>query len=277
MCCSIYCCPLCQSLLHSEEKQWRCEQGHCFDVARQGYVNLLPVQHKKSKEPGDSKEMVEARYQFLSTGVYTPIAQALWRALESWLPEGNVRILDAGCGEGYYLDALSKQLDRKQSDLIGLDIAKPAIHKAAVQYKQAQWIVGTNRHLPLVDACLDAVVCMFGFASFDVFARVLKPGGVVIMVDPAEQHLIELRHLIYPEIKEKAAPDSAAWETAGLVLASENTLSYEHLALSKEQLQNLILMTPHFFRAPQGAREKVAQLGSLDVTVSASIRVLQKV
>ncbi len=262
--------------MQTGKNQWGCEQGHCFDVARQGYVNLLPVQHKKSKQPGDSKAMVEARHQFLSTGVYAPIAQAVWQALQPWLPEDNVQVLDAGCGEGYYLDALSKQLAGRTSVLVGLDIAKPAIHKAAVLYKQAQWIVGSNRHLPLVDACLDAVVCMFGFASFDVFARVLKPGGVVIMVDPAERHLIELRQLIYPDIKEKPVVDVSTWEQHGLSSVSESFVCYEHKGLSSEQLQNLSLMTPHFFRAPPGAREKISQLASLDITINTSIRVLQK-
>jgi len=272
----IYRCPLCQSLLQTQDKYWRCEQGHCFDVARQGYVNLLPVQQKKSKQPGDSKEMVEARYQFLSSGVYQPIADAVWQALLTWIPDECAGILDAGCGEGYYLNALNNQLIDNNPVLVGLDIAKPAVHKAAVLYKQPQWIVGSNRGLPLIDACLDAVICMFGFPCFDEFARVLKPAGVVVMVDPAEQHLIELRRLIYPDIKQKPAVDPSVWEKAGLVSITDTVLKYQQPGLSKQQLHNLMLMTPHFFRAPQGAREKIEQLDTLDVTVNACIRVLQK-
>ncbi|TPW10331.1 MAG: methylase, partial [Halothiobacillaceae bacterium] len=155
-------------------------------------------------------------------------------------------------------------------------IAKPAIHKAAVTYKRIQWIVASNRHLPLQPNSLDAILCLFGFACFDVFAHALKPGGVVLMIDPDKDHLLELRQVVYPMIKEKTAPTPPPWAAAGLIQRDETRLTYRPATLDQQQLHNLILMTPHVFRAPAEGKERLAQLPALDITVAVTLRVLQK-
>src|SRR5690554_7386318 len=100
-------CPLDGDPLYRSDGTWRCAAGHSFDIARQGYVNLLPVQQKRSRNPGDSKEMVAARTQFLNTGIYEPIAQKVTELVRPLLQQDRpLRLLDAGCGEGYYLDYL---------------------------------------------------------------------------------------------------------------------------------------------------------------------------
>ncbi len=174
------CCPLCGQAFVELDKPLRCPEGHSFDVARQGYVNLLPVQHKKSKAPGDSKEMVDARQCFLDSGVYLPIAQMLLRTVDSLLPNGDVTLLDAGCGEGYYLNYLAAHLNNESASLIGVDISKPAIVAAARRNKAITWIVGSNKQLPVVPASLDVIICMFGYPMYEAFAKVLKPGGKVL-------------------------------------------------------------------------------------------------
>ena len=98
-------CPVCGAALEPQGAAWRCVQGHCFDVARQGYVNLLTVTQKHSRHPGDTREMVAARRAFLDAGWYAPIAGALADLVRRFCPEA-ASVLDAGCGEGYYLSQL---------------------------------------------------------------------------------------------------------------------------------------------------------------------------
>src|SRR5690606_17390998 len=141
------CCPLDGQLLTLQERSWRCPAGHCFDVAGQGYVNLLPVQNKRSRDPGDSKEMVAARRRYLESGVYAPIAAGVARLLMDGL-EGQApyACLDAGCGEGYYLRRLQERDERGELALIGLDISKWAVMAGARSSPGMRWLVGSNAH-----------------------------------------------------------------------------------------------------------------------------------
>ena len=175
-------CPLDGEVLLLNERQLICKNGHSFDVARQGYVNLLPVQQKRSKDPGDSKEMVLARSQFLNTGVYAPIANQLAETINDLIREAGegdvISLLDAGCGEGYYTDLVYQYLQTQNPDktfsVMGLDISKPAIHEAAKRNKQIAWIVGTNRQPPFLKNSVDIILCVFGFQSFDGFIKILN-------------------------------------------------------------------------------------------------------
>ena len=139
-------CPLDGKPLQRVAATWRCANGHAFDVASQGYANLLPVQHKRSRDPGDSKEMVAARRRFLNSGAYQPIAEAVSRAVLAGLP-ATACCLDAGCGEGYYLRQLSAAADEpaKGWAIVGVDISKWAVLAAAKQDRRPAWLVGKQR------------------------------------------------------------------------------------------------------------------------------------
>ena len=172
-------CPLDGAPLQRQGGSLRCADGHCFDLAAQGYVNLLPVQNKRSLDPGDSKEMVAARRRFLEAGHYQPIADAVAQAvLAGAVPGRTLTCLDAGCGEGYYLRQLAAAAaaEARPLALAGLDISKWAVQAAAKRdlhdaRSQAgasaapctTWIVGSNAGLPVLPATLDRVLCMFGF------------------------------------------------------------------------------------------------------------------
>ncbi len=196
-------CPLDGTPLHCTGSAWTCAAGHSFDIASQGYTNLLPVQHKRSRDPGDSKEMVAARRRFLTAGFYQPIAAAMSRAVLAGLPaDATVSCLDAGCGEGYYLRQLAAAAgDGQTLALLGLDISKWAVLSAAKQDRRPSWVVGSNANLPVLSGTLDRVLCMFGFPVYAEFARVLKPGGLLVQVDAGPDHLRELREIIYPSLK----------------------------------------------------------------------------
>ena len=150
-------CPVCGQRLTREPTRWVCPDKHSFDIARQGYVNLLPVQQKHSLHPGDTRPQVLARRAFLDGGYYAPIAEALTQAADQFGAAGPV--LDIGCGEGYYSACLARHLS---AELVGMDISKEAVRCAASRYKNALWFCGTASHLPIPDSstiCTDTSRC----------------------------------------------------------------------------------------------------------------------
>ena len=185
------------------------------------------------------------------------------------------RSLDAGCGEGYYLRQLAAAAEAagKTPALLGLDISKWAVLAAAkAQRGTATWVVGSNANLPVLPATLDRVLCLFGFPVYPEFARVLKPGGMLIMIDAGPDHLRELREIIYPTLKTPAAPNDQA--PPGFTLQHREALSCRIELDSQEQIADLLVMTPHFYRASPAGREKAAQLGRLALTVDVRLQVL---
>ena len=275
-------CPIDGERLALEEKQLRCVNGHSFDLARQGYVNLLPVQHKRSKHPGDSKEMVVARQRFLDTGVYAPVADLLSATLHTTIASiDQPSCLDAGCGEGYYLaHALNYIRTKKAGDalnLIGLDISKEAVIAAAKRNKEISWVVGTNRQPPLLPASVDIILCVFGFHSFQGFNKVLPLGGKLVLVEPGPDHLRELRQVTYAQLNKTELSKLDDAFAMGFKQVDEQELRFTTPALSNETLKDLLLMTPHFFRATQQGREAAAKLDNVSLTVDMVFRSLEKI
>lgn len=260
-------CPLDGGPLRRDGASWRCAAGHSFDIASQGYTHLLPVQQKRSRDPGDSKEMVAARRRFLNAGHYQPIAAAVSRAALADLPPGaTAACLDAGCGEGYYLRRLAAASDEARSlALLGLDISKWAVLSAARQDTRPNWVVGSNANLPVQSGTLDRVLCMFGFPVYAEFARVLKPQGQLLQVDAGPHHLRELREIIYPALKTER--NAAPRAPAGFAELSEESVRYSLELGGTEQITDLLAMTPHLYRATAERRATAAALTALTVTV----------
>ena len=264
-------CPLDGAPLLQRGATWCCAAGHSFDIASQGYANLLPVQKKRSLDPGDSKEMVAARRRFLNAGFYQPIAAAVNQAAWAGLPRtGPFSCLDAGCGEGYYMRQLAAATGPGQTlALLGLDISKWAVLAAAKQDKQPNWVVGSNANLPVLSGTLDGVLCMFGFPVYAEFARVLKADGRLLQVDAGPDHLRELREIIYPTLKPERPADFSA--PAGFVSQSVETVRFSVSLNGAEQIADLLAMTPHLYRASAEGRAKAAALMAL--TVTADVRI----
>ena len=258
-------CPLDGNNLLCDGASWRCAAGHSFDIARQGYTHLLPVQNKRSRDPGDSKGMVAARQRFLNAGFYQPIAAAVNQAALENLPS-NASCLDAGCGEGYYLRQLAAaSSDGSSLALLGLDISKWAILSAAKQYQQSNWVVASNANLPVQTNSLDRVLCIFGFPVYSEFVRVLKPGGEVVQVDAGPDHLRELREIIYSSLKAETVTGAPIPE--GFTQLTNQTIRYPIKLTNAKQVSDLLAMTPHFYRASSEGREKALALTELAVTV----------
>lgn len=260
-------CPLDAMPLVLEDGSLICDNGHRYDIGKQGYANLLSVQHKRSLNPGDSKDMVSARQSFLSAGFYEPIATSVMHSV-SQAAKSPVTVLDAGCGEGYYLHYLTEH-HRDPLNIIGFDISKWAVQRAARRC-HGTWMVASNKNIPLADSSVDVVLDMFGFPDYASFGRILAPGGRLIRVTPAPQHLIELRRLIYPQVHQMANADTYP--------SSLHTLSSEQLAfnveLEPQSLKNLLLMTPHMFKTSMQGLSNLERIDHLTVTVDVVIDTL---
>ena len=272
-------CPLDGAFLRSTGATWRCPAGHSFDIAAQGYTNLLPVQNKRSRDPGDSKEMVLARRRFLGSGAYRPIAAAVNQAALADLPPARtISCLDAGCGEGYYLrqlaDSAAKEDNPQALALLGLDISKWAVLAAAKQDKRSGWVVGSNANLPVRPSTLDRVLCMFGFPVYAEFSRVLREGGELLQVDAGADHLRELREIIYPALKEERAAATTVPE--GFTLKSSASVRYPPDLIGQAQIADLLAMSPHLYRASANGRAKAAALTAITVTVDVRLSRFQR-
>lgn len=264
-------CPLDGNPLARIKNSWCCEAGHSYDIAREGYVHLLPVQNKRSKDPGDSKDMVAARRRFLSAEHYAPIAEALNQQVFENLPGHEVlQCLDAGCGEGYYLRKLQEYGEPiVPLSIIGLDISKWAVQAAAKADRQSTWVVGSNANLPLLSGSVDCVLCLFGFPVYAEFARVLRPGGLLLQVDTGSEHLRELREIIYPS--PKTPRDEGRKIPEGFKLIGTRLLRYTCSLDTQDAIADLLTMTPHLYRASAEGRDKALALHRLIVSVDVQL------
>ena len=172
---SLFCCPLCDGALRREGGALRCGAGHSFDIAREGYVNLLPVQAKHSLAPGDDKTMSAARRAFLDKGWYAPLRDALC-ALAVELTSASPTVLDAGCGEGYYTSGIRQALEQagKTPQVAGTDISKFILRSAARRDKEVAFAVASSYHLPLASESVELLLDCFSPLAAEEFARVLR-------------------------------------------------------------------------------------------------------
>ena len=263
-----YRCPLCQQLLSYQKGVLRCVNNHCFDIAKENYVNLLPVQLKHSKQPGDNKAMVNARRSFLSQGYYQPLRDRLVEIYQHYAPN-NAIVFDAGCGEGYY----TGQHVTLNNQVYGIDIAKEAIKKAAKKYPSCHFSVATLSHLPFEDNFIDWIVSIYAPILEVELSRVLKLQGFLITVTPAEQHLIELKTEIYQQAN-KHDIDKTAIEQ--LTLVHQEQLSYSMTLNSGEDILNLLSMTPFAFKATEQIKNKLSNTQKFNCQADFLIRLYQK-
>ena len=239
-------CPVCGKSLCRAEKEYRCENRHSFDIARQGHVNLLVVQQKHSLNPGDTREQVLSRRSFLEGGFYEPIARVLCDTAKELGAKDPV--LDVGCGEGYYCTQLAAALN---AELLGLDISKEAVRCAAAKYKGHQWVCGTASHLPVADGSIGTLTSLFALTLPEEFRRVLKDDGLYFQVLAAQDHLLGLKSVIYPELKLKDK-DSVP-ELDGFQRIKTVPIRFTFM-VEGEQVQNLLSMTPMCTASARKAR-----------------------
>lgn len=261
-------CPICGAPLAKRERALVCPSHHSFDIARQGYVNLLPVQQKHSQDPGDTREQVLSRRAFLDTGTYAPILEALIEAAREYGASGE--LLDVGCGEGYYCAGLSQALGLP---LTGVDISKEAVRAAAARYKGPDWLCATAAHLPVGDERVGLLTSLFALTLPEEFLRVLRPGGLYIQVVAAEDHLLGLKRIIYDRLTHKEKHTTQ--ELPGLTRLHSQQISFD-FTLTKEQIPWLFAMTPHLFRIGKAGAARLAQAQTLEDRASCVLNVYRK-
>jgi 23S rRNA (guanine745-N1)-methyltransferase len=268
-------CPACETTLEWNRKECRCANGHFFDLAKEGYANLLLSHQRRSNHPGDDDKMIQARRRFFDSGAFDSLTNFL---TDSAIinRQSAMSILDCGCGEGHFLGTLSES---RGGQFFGIDVSKEAIRCAAKRYKKVKWIVANGmRKLPFADHSLDVILSVLAPRNPEEFARILKPDGLLILGVPGPNHLIELRSRLAAnagDFEEKA--DEAAAKCAPHFAETHRELLSYPQTLNAAQLADLIQMTPIFWCSSPEAKAEVQRLDELTVTVSFVLIILQQV
>lgn len=302
----VFVCPVCRAVLRANGRSLRCASGHTYDMARSGYVNLLPPGRKSNARSGDPDSMVRARREFLSGGYYDRYVREA-ASLAAPFFGGGV-MLDAACGEGHHTLILAESL--RPALAVGIDASKKAADAAAKaakasskaanslsavseadtgadflhssdSLKQSAWCTsrtgfafaaGNIFDMPVASASCGLVTVLFAPIPFDEARRVLDVGGVLLTAGAGAEHLIELRRLIYDEVRIK---NSAVTKPDGFCEVRSENISYK-LELDPSSLLALFEMTPFCFRAGAAARDKIASSGGMSVTVSVDCKLYRK-
>jgi len=265
---ALYRCPLCQQTLSLHEKSYRCENNHSFDQAKQGYVNLLPVQFKHSKEPGDNKAMVQARRAFLDKGYYQPLIDSML-ALYRKYGDASSPVFDAGCGEGFY----THQHKTLHNSVYGVDIAKETIKIAAKRYQECFFSVATLSDLPFTDGKFGWLYSVYAPILENEFTRILHDKGYLLTVTPADNHLFELKSLIYRQANKH---DTAKQPIEQLTLIEEQRLNYSMDFTNSEDVLNLLAMTPFAFKVSEALITQLKQQEQFSCQADFILRLYQK-
>lgn len=267
-------CPVCKEPLSDCGTSYKCENNHCFDKSKFGYVNLLRSNQSSAKRHGDDRMMVRARRDFLDREYYGFLKDKLCEICGKVLPEESL-ILDAGCGECYYSSAIEKALNEsgKTAEVFGVDISKDALEFASKRKSGVTTAVASVFNMPFADENFDAVLNVFSPEAFGEFVRLLKKDGVLIRVIPLERHLLELKELIYEtaylnEVAEK--------QIDGFELVEETELEEKIEINSNEDLNNLFKMTPYYYKTGRDDQLKLQSADSLKLTAQFCIRVYRK-
>ena len=264
---SVLVCPVCGEKLGLSGKSYLCPKRHCFDCARSGYVNLL---QSGGGVHGDNKLMVQARRTFLDNGYYSPLAETLCRTVAKFAKNGDT-LLDAGCGEGYYTSLVRATFDRSEIavNMVGIDISKTAVDFAAKREKNVIFAAASIFSMPVGNSSCDVLMTLFAPYCGEEFLRVLKPGGVMVMVIPSENHLWELKSAIYDHpYKNEVKP----YELEGFSFLSSERVSFEMHLDDPEDIRSLFSMTPYYYKTGKIEQSRLEMLKSL--TTQADFEVL---
>ena len=264
-------CPKCGAVLVPSERTLRCQSGHSYDISKEGYVNLLL---SAGGIHGDSREMVEARRRFLSTGAYEPLRATVAELVCRYLPTGGT-ILDAGCGEGYYTEGVAEKCAAcgKEPSLFAFDISRDAARRAAKQNPAISVAVASAYRIPAEGESVDLLTDLFSPMATDEFFRVLKPHGFLLLVIPEREHLFGLKRLLYDTPYKNEVADTTL---RGFTLLESPELRYPLTLAGKEQIFDLFSMTPYAYRTSPQDKEKLAACDALETEAHFRLLIYQK-
>lgn len=262
-------CPVCGSSMRQSEdgKVCRCagQRTHCFDVARSGHLHL----GGPHAGDGDGKEAVAARRAFLDAGYYEPLSDAIHEILDR---VGAEKVLDAGCGEGYYTNRMAQG-----RDVLGIDLSRAGVEMAAKRAKamqtRASFAVASIFSLPVLDERLDAVVNIFAPCAEEEFCRVLKLGGHLLLVGAGEHHLMGLKRAIYDNAYENAG---RADLPQSMRLCERRSCRYEITVEGNDAIEALFSMTPYYWRTSRADHAKLVGLETLTTELDFDLFLFEK-
>ncbi len=263
-------CPVCAAPLGRNGRSLACVDKHSFDLAKEGYANLLLAHRKRSKNPGDGRAMLTARRDFLGAGFYAPLAEAIVDVLSPHISSASTA-LDCGCGDGYYAEFLHRALE---PTIRGVDIARDGVRFAARRFKgvnRAEFAVASSFNLPLTESCLDAVLQVFAPVSDSELLRVLKPAGVYCAVSPGRHHLGALKALLYDAVRDHKEPA----HPQGFSLMDERRLTFEMLLEGAVDIGNLLAMTPLNWKGSREGKTEVRAMRELAVEADFVVRLYE--
>lgn len=269
-------CSICNEKLEKENKTLHCSNGHSFDLAKEGYVNLLLSNQKKSKNPGDNKLMSASRREFLNSGAYFPLVKKVSQLINDKYSNNTapLTIVDAGCGEGYYMDSINKLVENS-TNFIGFDMSKDAIKLAAKRYNEIDFFVASINNVPLLSTSTDCIISIFSPINAKEFSRILKNDGVLITVTPNKKHLSGLANIIYDKAKEH---DSKIGNLEGeyFDLERNDLLTFTLKLDNNTDIMNLFRMTPYYYSSSKEKSQKVNELTVLETTIDFEINIFRK-
>jgi 23S rRNA (guanine745-N1)-methyltransferase len=273
-------CPHCRAALYRLARVYRCANGHAFDIARQGYVNLLSPSRRHSKDPGDNRDMMLARRRVLESGLYAPIAAringAVLAALPTDRPLDAVSILDAGAGEGYYLAHLLEALAGPEPgtgpQCYGVDVSRHGMQYATHRSKAVTWVVASVVDLPVISASLDVLLSIFAPLAPPEFQRVLRPDGTLIIAAPGALHLRALREILYPAVRPHQQDAVARDITSSFTVLAEVAVTYEVDLVTPALVADLLTMTPFGWNIDPARRLRAEQAAPLRTALDVVIR-----
>ena len=267
-------CPVCGYPLHRRDKALKCENGHSYDIARQGYVNLLMSNASSSKRHGDNRTMVRARQHFLGRGYYDALAGRI-EDLAVKYSLHNVSLLDAGCGECWYTARVKKALENagKKVHAAGIDISKSALMAAHSRGGDIKTAVASVFSLPIGDDSCNIVLNVFAPCAEKEFARVLKKGGILIRAIPLEKHLLGLKKAVYdaPYENPPVSPELCGFDIAEICDIKSSITVSPH-----EDIEALFMMTPYYYKTSAADQAKLKTLNSLETLIEFEVIVYKK-
>ena len=267
-------CPVCGGALRQEGRSLVCGERHCFDIAKQNYVNLLRSSQSSKKHHGDDDLMVRARQMFLNKGYYT----CLWDAVCDMAlryTDGDVSLLDAGCGEGWYTAGVRQAFvsEGRGCDAVGIDISRAALIRAAKRDRDISLAVASIAAMPVADNSRDVVLNIFAPDESKEFFRVLKPGGVLLHAMPMEEHLMELKAAVY-DVPRPNPP--ARYEPKGFTLLERREIRRQITLDSNEDIRALFMMTPYYYKTGRADQAKLETLEHLTVSLAFAVFAVKK-
>lgn len=263
-------CPVCGGRLADCGTLLRCESNHCFDRSKFGYVNLLLSQSSGAKRHGDDRIMVRARRDFLNAGYYSFLRDEVCGLCCELLPPDAV-ILDAGCGEGYYTEGVRAAMPSAR--LLGVDISKDALEYFSKRGCAAETAVAGVFSLPVASGKCDAVLNIFSPEADGEFRRVLREGGILLRVIPAEDHLFSLKELVYDKPYRNEVPPA---RLDGFELIRERRVEGELTLSDNASVLSLFKMTPYYYKTGRADQQKLERADRLVTRAEFCIRVYRK-